>query len=128
MIWPPGAAEIRGSPERAVFLKFPSGAEADFVLVFTVYYVHRVLTSFQKVSFRPIFARGIPVSAFFVFFLDFPPEAILIGKTQYFENTFFPFLHLRACDVTFVPLFAMGCWPLFSAAFSKNAKTRLSYK
>ena len=77
--------------KQAVSLKFPSGAEADFVLVFIGYYVHRVFTHLIKCSFRPIFYRGMAASAFSPLRSVSVRTAILIEKTQHFENTFFFF-------------------------------------
>ena len=68
----------------AVSLKFPSGAEVDFVLARIVYSDHRVFTSFKKMSFRPIIHMGAGSSAFSSLRSVFLRTAFLIEKTQYF--------------------------------------------
>ena len=83
---PPGTSGKNRLENLAVSLKFPSGAEVDFVLAGIVYSDHRVLTSFQKISFRPIIYRGMRSSAFSSLRSVFLRTAILIEKTQYFGN------------------------------------------
>ena len=58
----------------------------DFVLVFTVDFVHRRFMRLIKMSFRPIIYRGAPLSAFSSLRTNFWRRTILIGKTQYFMN------------------------------------------
>ena len=73
----------------AFFYKSASQRKVDFVLVFTVVFVHRVFSYLRKMYFRPIFYRGIPASPFSPLRPKKRPTRILIGKTQYFIKFFF---------------------------------------
>ena len=66
----------------------------DFVLVFTVVFVHRVFSSLRKMYFRPIFYKGVPASPCSPLRPKKRPTGILIGKTQYFIKVFFFSFHL----------------------------------
>ena len=67
----------------------------DFVLVFTVDFVHRHFMRLIKMSFRPIIYKGIRLSAFSPLRTNFWRRTILVGKTQYFMNGAFSIFILR---------------------------------
>ena len=67
----------------------------DFVLVFTIDFIHRRFMRLVKMSFRPIIYQGPPLSAFSPLRTNFWRRAILIGKTQYFMNGAFSIFILR---------------------------------
>ena len=80
---------------RAASFLFPSGAEVDFVLVFTIHFVHRVFTHLTQCSFRPIICKGVAASAFSPLRPLLLRRTILSGKTQYFMNGAFSIFILR---------------------------------
>ena len=67
----PAVSGARRGPEKrcrekvAASWPLPAGTEVDFVLIFTIDFVHRRLTRLIKMSFRPIICKGAPLSFFF---------------------------------------------------------------
>ena len=78
----------------AVSLPFPSGAEVDFVCVFTVDFAHRDFTSLIKTSFRPIIYRGIASSPFSSLRPHYTDGHFDWKNTILYERRFFPYYFL----------------------------------
>ena len=89
-----GRAAVATRTENGRFKKFSdfyenaSKRKVDFVLVFTVVFVHRAFSPLPKMYFRPIFYRGIRASPSSSLRPKKRPTSILIGKTQYFITFF----------------------------------------
>ena len=67
----------------------------DFVLVFTIDFLHRRFMRLIKMSFRPIIYKGVRLSAFSPLRTNFWRRAFLSGKTQYFMNGAFSIFIFR---------------------------------
>ena len=104
----------------SVSLLFPSGPEVHFVLVFTMYFVHRVFTSLKKVSFCPIIYRGGPPSAFSPLRVLFLRRPILIVKTQYFLNVAFSILFFVEERLYVFPIIYIGLLASFRSRFLRQ--------